>query len=222
MSNLRHLAIVGPMGAGKTTLAEAIARAEGHVVLPLGAPMKQVAAALLGRPLDKGADRSLLQKLAMSARQSEWAFLDTPYAPARAAGVARLAEHLMPGSGEAQAQVLHDALYRQGLSVGWGHPDYWTRRWQAAFRRQPKGVVVDDVRFPAEAEALRRLGFRVIRLAAPLALRQARVLQRDGRWDEAWAKDPTEAWADDVVSDLELDGALAPEALVAQLQAAPH
>lgn len=220
MSKLGHLAFVGPMGAGKTTLAEAVARAEGHHILPLGAPMKVVAAAMLGRPLDKGADRSLLQRLAMSARSPEWQGLDTPYEPARQSGTARLAQELMPEGAEHAQAVLHEALYgRERLSVGWGHPNYWTRRWEAGFRRATQGVLVDDVRFPAEAEALRRLGFQVVRLVAPLALRKERVLGRDGRWDEAWAKDPTEAWADDVVSDLELDGGLSPESLVAALQA---
>lgn len=220
MSKLGHLALVGPMGAGKTTLAEALATEEGHRVLPLGAPIKEVAVALLGRPLDKGLDRSLLQRLAMAARDPAWAKLDTPHRPAQEAGLLALMARLMPEAGPQALEALREALYgAKRLSVGWGHPDYWTRRWEAAFRRAPGSVVVDDLRFPAEAEALRRLGFSVVRVRAELSLRQARVMARDGRWDEAWSKDPTEAWADDVVSEVEVDAQLPPAALVAALRA---
>lgn len=58
----------------------------------------------------------------------------------------------------------------QWLGTEWGRdmiaPDLWTRAWEYAAAGKPR-VVVDDVRFPNEVEALRRLGGVVIQLLAP-------------------------------------------------------
>ncbi|MBP2147908.1 deoxynucleotide monophosphate kinase [Xanthobacter flavus] len=58
----------------------------------------------------------------------------------------------------------------QWLGTEWGRdmiaPDLWTRAWEYAAAGKPR-VVVDDVRFPNEVEAVRRLGGVVIRLVAP-------------------------------------------------------
>ncbi|MFG1226010.1 nucleoside/nucleotide kinase family protein [Xanthobacter wiegelii] len=61
----------------------------------------------------------------------------------------------------------------QWLGTEWGRemiaPDLWTRAWEYAAAGKPR-VVVDDVRFPNEVEAVRRLGGVVIQLLAPVDL----------------------------------------------------
>lgn len=48
-------------------------------------------------------------------------------------------------------------------------PDLWIRAWQAAVAAQPAGVpvVVDDCRFPNEADAIRVLGGTLVRIERP-------------------------------------------------------
>lgn len=59
----------------------------------------------------------------------------------------------------------------QWLGTEWGRemiaPDLWTRAWEYAAAGKPR-VVVDDVRFPNEVEAVRRLGGVVVQLVAPM------------------------------------------------------
>ncbi|XUM19730.1 deoxynucleotide monophosphate kinase [Bradyrhizobium oligotrophicum S58] len=61
----------------------------------------------------------------------------------------------------------------QTLGTEWGRqligPDLWIRAWRAAVDRLPAGtpVVVDDCRFPNEAEAIRSAGGVVVRLERP-------------------------------------------------------
>ncbi|WP_296584874.1 deoxynucleotide monophosphate kinase [Xanthobacter sp.] len=61
-------------------------------------------------------------------------------------------------------------LAMQWLGTEWGRdmiaPDLWTRAWEYAAAGKPR-VVVDDVRFPNEVEAVRRLGGVVLQLIAP-------------------------------------------------------
>lgn len=58
----------------------------------------------------------------------------------------------------------------QWLGTEWGRemiaPDLWTRAWEYAAAGRPR-VVVDDVRFPNEVEAVRRLGGVVILISPP-------------------------------------------------------
>lgn len=65
----------------------------------------------------------------------------------------------------------------QTCGTEWGRemiaPDFWTRAWrlavEAEFGRGAPGIVAEDVRFPEEAEAIRSLGGRVIRIERPSA-----------------------------------------------------
>lgn len=57
----------------------------------------------------------------------------------------------------------------QWLGTEWGRemiaPDLWTRAWEYAAAGKPR-VVVDDVRFPNEVEAVRRLGGVVVQVVS--------------------------------------------------------
>lgn len=59
----------------------------------------------------------------------------------------------------------------QQLGTEWGRdtitPDLWIRAWQAALARTAGNVVVDDCRFPNEAEAVQAAGGVIIQIERP-------------------------------------------------------
>jgi dephospho-CoA kinase len=79
----------------------------------------------------------------------------------------------------------------QGIGAGPREtdPDFWVRamisKYDLSDSMQGTGYVVDDVRYPNEAEALQRVGFHVIRLEASEAARKARIQKRDGQVDNS-------------------------------------
>jgi hypothetical protein len=201
------------MGAGKTTVANALAATRRYRRLSFADPLRYLTTLLLGRPIDKKTDRGVLQRVGGAARSPAWQGIDTPLEPARQERVVALAAHLFPGAPAERVRALHDALYLEGYAYGWGHPEYWIGRWRRDHLRSPGPVVVDDLRFPIEGDYLRRLGFFVVYLDVPLAERQRRIVERDGLWDPAWSTDPTEALVEGIPYHLKLDGTATPDAL---------
>lgn len=84
-------------------------------------------------------------------------------------------------------------------------PDIWVNLMIAkhSLWDTTKGMpyVVDDVRFPNEGEALRSVGFHIIRLSASEEARKARILKRDGVVDPAVFEHVTETEIAKVVHD---------------------
>lgn len=73
------------------------------------------------------------------------------------------------------------------------------RLWTA--RQDVPGIVVDDARYPNEAEGLKRLGFRIIRIVASPETCAYRVEKRDGFVSSALATSPMEKALQYVVHD---------------------
>ncbi len=208
-----EIGLAGPMGAGKTTIADLLVAEHQYTRLSFAEPLRYVTRTLLGRPIDKKHDRTTLQRVGGAARSPDWQGIDTPYEEGRRTRVAKLAQHIFPDAGPDQVKALYRALYDEGLSYGWGDPLYWIGRWRKDYIRAPKPVAVDDIRFPVEGEVLRRAGFFVVLLDVPLEERQRRIIGRDGLWDPAWSKDPTEELIDGIPIDLKVDGTGTPEAI---------
>ncbi|MEB3196993.1 MAG: hypothetical protein VKP62_07285 [Candidatus Sericytochromatia bacterium] len=206
-----NIGIAGPMGAGKTTVAERLEAEHGYVRMSLATPLRYLSTLLLGRAIDKKVDRAVLQRVGGAARSPAWRGIDTPYEPARRERVDALAHHLFPEAPPERIEALYRALYQEGYAYGWGDPNYWLTRWRRDFLRQTKPVVVDDLRFPIEGDWLGRCGFFLAFLEVPLAERQRRIIQRDGAWDPAWSLDATEALVDDIPIHCKVDGTGAPE-----------
>lgn len=208
-----EIAFAGPMGAGKTTLADALVAARGYRRLSFADPIRFLCQLVLGRPIEKQRDRGTMQRLGGAGRSPDWAGIDTPYEPARLARATALATHLLPEAGPEAVAKLYDALYRQGYAYGFGQERYWIDRWRHELLHGRRPVVVDDVRFPVEGEVLASEGFFVVQLRVPLEERKRRIVQRDGAWNDAWTNDATEAYAERIPTHLELDGTQSVEAL---------
>lgn len=79
-------------------------------------------------------------------------------------------------------------------------------------------IVNDDTRFIFEATALRSLGFRIVRINVPLAIRLQRLTILYGRPPTKGEQyHPSEVEIDDIEADLELDGTLEPWMLAESL-----
>jgi hypothetical protein len=132
--------IVGLTGlkhSGKSTVARAFETA-GFKCVPFAAPMRAMLAALL-----------------------EIRHVDPRIAYAALYGDLK-ESHLGALGGRSARHAL------QTLGTEWGrnlmHPDFWVEAWRDAIRTEPL-VIADDVRFPNEAQIVRALGGRVIRIA---------------------------------------------------------
>jgi hypothetical protein len=207
------IAFAGPMGAGKTTVADLLVASDHYTRLSFAEPLRYLTTTLIGRKIDKKHDRGTLQRVGGAARSTDWSGIDTPFESARQERVERLARHIFPEAGQEQIDALSKALYDEGYSYGWGDEGYWIRRWKRDYLRAPKPVTVDDCRFPIEGVCLQRMGFFIVRLDVPLEERKRRIIARDGAWDDAWSKDATEALVDGIPYDLAVDGTGTPEAI---------
>lgn len=54
-------------------------------------------------------------------------------------------------------------------------PDYWVKKAMARYEKAPLPVVFDDVRFPNEADAIRANGGLLVRVLAPIEVREQRL-----------------------------------------------
>ncbi|HEY9720479.1 MAG TPA: hypothetical protein V6D47_00585 [Oscillatoriaceae cyanobacterium] len=212
-----EIGLAGAMGAGKTTIANLLVEHHRYHRLSFADPIRYLTRLLVGREIDKKFDRSTMQRVGRSARSPEWAGIDTPLEPARRERVEALARFIFPEATPERTLALHDALYGEGYSYGWGQESYWIRRWRREYLRAPHPVTVDDVRFPVEGEYLKQHGFFVVRLEVSLEERQRRIIQRDGHWDPAWSNDPTEAFCDAIPAHLTTSGEGDPEAIAERI-----
>lgn len=157
-----RIAFAGPRGTGKTTLAEYLVRRHGFTRMSLASPIKRISAEA---PSDSHERRQFL------LRWAEELFPDNLALRARFVTEAArvLTAERDPGR---RAQLL-------GTDVGRAlDPTVWIRY---LLNRLPDGpVVVDDVRFADECEALRQAGFVLIRLTAPPDVLAARLAARPG------------------------------------------
>ena len=159
-----RIAFCGPRGTGKTTLAEYLVECHGFTRCSLAAPIKRIIAEC---PTDSHERHQYLLRWAAELFPGR-IVLQARFAT-EAAKV--LATERDPGR---RAQLL-------GTDVGRAlDQEVWIRY---LLEHLPDGhVVVDDVRFRNECEALRATGFRLVRLTAPPDVLAARLATRVAEW----------------------------------------
>lgn len=162
MQFLPRIAISGKICAGKTTAANAFVEELGFTRMALADELKGVAREIIDwmwQYLDRASDRH-------TAYQADHFF---PHG--RSVEYIRQLKDKSLLEGRAFLQWLGTECLRSRL------PDIWV---QMLLRRvitpdAPSLVVVDDVRFPNEAEGLRQANFALIRITVPEAVQRERV-----------------------------------------------
>jgi len=158
----QRIAFAGPRGTGKTTLADYLVKLHGFTRCSLAAPIKRIIAEA---PQDSHERHQFL------LRWGRELFPGSIVLQARFATEAAraLAAERDPGR---RAQLI-------GTDVGRAlDQEVWIRY---LLHNLPAGpVVVDDVRFRNECEALRQNGFLLVRLTAPPDVLAARLAARPG------------------------------------------
>jgi len=156
-----RIAFAGPRATGKTTLAHYLEKHYGFVRMSLATPIKRIIAEA---PADSYDRHQYLLTWARELYPRAGMIVHAKFA----SGAARVlsTEH-DPGR---RAQLI-------GTDVGRAlDPEVWIRY---LLHNLPAGpVVVDDVRFRNECEALREVGFRLVRLTAPQDVLVSRLAAR--------------------------------------------
>lgn len=164
--NLPNIALVGLRGAGKDTVANALIAEHRYTKMSWADPVRQIAA------------------MAYDPR-----FVGGPedYAAAKAAKFT-----IRNANGTTERITGTQVLQRIGTDAIRDHldMDFWIK---AGLRRIEESEVEEfgyhwvntDTRFPNEADALRSKGWVIVGLHCPDAIRQARLIARDGFYDEA-------------------------------------
>lgn len=136
----KNLALLGRARSGKDTLAARLVESHGYTRVAFADPLKRMAEEI--SPLVPTSN-GVHVRLATLIADVGW-----EYAKDRYPEVRRL-------------------LQWMGHTVRDLDPDFWVRVALGAVEAAPGPVVVTDVRYPNEAEALRARGFRMVRVIRP-------------------------------------------------------
>lgn len=135
------IGLVGPMGVGKTTVATLLRERHGFMVEPFAAPLKKMLAALL---YHQGVTQSTVtEMLAGDAKETPSVYL--------------------AGASPRRAMQTLGTEWRDTIDR-----NLWTQIWRGRVKLMGnRSVVVDDMRFLHEAEAIRAMGGKVFRISRP-------------------------------------------------------
>lgn len=182
---MSNLAIVGKFGAGKSTVAQILVDYYRFTRLSFAGRLKQVAADVFGN--------------------------GDPIAKEGIYTVTKL-------DGESTFLSGRQVLQELGQSVKALDREFWIRWLMTDVDRGLYGdgpFVIDDCRFPYEADALRARGFNIVLLTAPDEVRMERYELLYGRRPtEDEMNHPSEIEVDDITPDLVLTSTVQPELIV--------
>lgn len=141
-----RIALVAKRKSGKSTVADMLVRSHGYRRMSLAGPLKDSAVDMLNRWLD-------------------------------GQGTHRGRPYVTRSEIEGNKAVFRPLLEWLGTTFGrdyLGTPERWIRQFSAALPSDTR-VVVDDMRQPNEADALRAMGFVIVRIERPESERLAEL-----------------------------------------------
>lgn len=158
---MRVIGITGRARSGKDTCALALMESGGYSSISLAFPVKLLASALYpGIPFFEDSDKNVMRQFPDPDWEAPRVLALGPHDVSTLAAVVR--KHLS-GRTHSVRKVL------QVLGTEWGRgtdPDRWVKVLLEKVRSQGGEWVIPDVRFPNEAEAIRALGGKILKIDA--------------------------------------------------------
>jgi hypothetical protein len=149
------LALIGPLGVGKTTVANILVEHRGYTRIPFAGAVKQDCADMLDFVVQRHKQRSGWNTIPGSiTKDTIEQFKKDVFGPL--------------------LQWYGTDFWRNFMD----EPEHWIARWVQEVKQVEGPVVVDDCRFLNEAEALSKMNFSIVRLFRPSAFeRDARSVE---------------------------------------------
>lgn len=193
---MKNIALAGKFAVGKTSIANILVENHGYARLSIAASLKQFVNDMYARDVYGDNSEASLQK-------SDILWVNSP-------------------DGKKQVTV-RELLQDVGNTMKTIDQDIWLRGVRhkvSLLNEMGAPVVIDDVRFPREADYLSLLGFFVVRISAPEEVRLERYFRTYGvEPSRSEIEDISERLVDDILPNLELDGERSSEELADQLSA---
>ena len=187
---MRNIAIAGRFAVGKTSVANILEANHGYVRMSIASSLKQFVNDMYARDVYGSDDNARLQK-------SDVVFVTKP--DGRQAVTVR---QLLQDIGN-QMKLIDQDIWLRGV-----------RHQVLLWNEMGKSVVIDDVRFPREAEYLKNIGFVNVRLTARDIIRLDRYFKTYGVTpNKQEMNDQSETLVDSITPDHDLDGERSAEEL---------
>jgi dephospho-CoA kinase len=187
---LKNIAIAGRFAVGKTSVANILEANHGYVRMSIASSLKEFVNQMYARDVYGSDENARLQK-------SDIVFVNTP-SGRKAVSVRQLLQDIGNGM-----KLIDQDIWLRGI-----------RHQVLLWNEMGKPVVIDDVRFPREAEYLKNIGFLNIRLTASEVIRLERYFKTYGVTpNKQEINDKSETLVDAITPDHDLDGERSAEEL---------
>jgi hypothetical protein len=187
---LKNIGIAGKFAVGKTSVANILEANHGYVRMSIASSLKQFVNEMYARDVYGSDEGATLQK-------SDSVLINTPDGR-RMVTVRQLLQDI--GN---QMKMIDQDIWLRGV-----------RHQVLLWNEMGKSVVIDDVRFPREAEYLKNIGFVNIRLSASEETRLERYFRTYGiKPSRQEITDKSETLVDSITPDYDLDGERSAEEL---------
>lgn len=142
---MKDIALIGRARSGKDTVGARLVSRYGYTRLAFADPLKEMALGV-----------------------NPWIIYDCPgFFSGEKTRLADLVEHVGWERAKEEYPEVRRTLQTMGESVRRIDPDFWINALLEILRETPGPAVVTDVRYPNEARALTRKGFRLVRIVRP-------------------------------------------------------
>ncbi len=187
---MKNIGIAGKFAVGKTSVANILEANHGYVRMSIASSLKQFVNEMYARDVYGSDEGATLQK-------SDSVLINTPDGR-RMVTVRQLLQDI--GN---QMKMIDQDIWLRGV-----------RHQVLLWNEMGKSVVIDDVRFPREAEYLKNIGFVNIRLSASEETRLERYFRTYGiKPSRQEITDKSETLVDSITPDYDLDGERSAEEL---------